>query len=326
MPFIKVLEQKEGALQLDERSEIPWNEKEVYVKVHYSSINYKDALAVTGKGRILKSFPMIPGIDAAGVVVKSNSLNFPVGAKVLVNGSGFGETRDGGFSNYLNSPEDLLVRVEERVDLKECMLIGTAGYTAALALHQMRKNDLSSDKPILITGASGGVGSLATLLFSQAGYEVHALSSKKDKQEYLYTLGATKVLSFEELSIPEKSPALGKAMYSGVVDNIGGEAITKLLPHIDLFGSFASIGLASSHSFESTVMPHILRGVNILGISSANSPMNLRRKIWNDLFMSTSFLNSLKSLEFIELALKEVPSFSEKLLDRKISGRCIVSL
>lgn len=326
MQGIKVLSKNKKDYQIDALSIEKSRESDLKIRVHFSSINYKDALGLLGESKILKSFPMIPGIDAAGVVESSNAQSFPVGTKVLVNGSGFGEIRDGGLAEILYAPEDLLVKVPEDVSLEDCMCIGTAGYTAKLAMHQFAKNELSNNKPVLVTGASGGVGSFSVLLLSQAGFDVIAVSSKEDKKDYLKSLGAAQVCKFEELEIAKDKTALGKSLYSGAVDNLGGEFLSKILAHIDLFGSVASIGLASDPFFSSSVMPHILRGVNLLGISSANSPMQLRRKLWQSMFDDPLFMSSLSKLEKQTLKLQEVPKVCEKILQGKHSGRSIVNV
>ncbi|MEC9284131.1 MAG: zinc-binding dehydrogenase, partial [Bdellovibrionota bacterium] len=188
------------------------------------------------------------------------------------------------------------------------------------------KNDLSKNRPVLVTGASGGVGSFSVSLLATAGYEVIAVSSKEDKKEYLKALGASKVCSFYDLEIAEKYSPLGKALYSGAVDNLGGEYLTKLLSHIDLFGSVASVGLASQAFFNSSVMPHILRGVNLLGISSANSPMDLRRKLWKSMFEDQNFMNSLNKVQRNLIGLDELPAICQNILDGKHTGRSVLKL
>ncbi|MEE6248982.1 MAG: YhdH/YhfP family quinone oxidoreductase [Bdellovibrionota bacterium] len=325
MQGILVKSKEKNTYQIGELSPKKLNDTDLKIRVQYSSINYKDALAVLGESKILKSYPMIPGIDAAGIVESSSSNGFPVGSKVLVNGSGFGETRDGGLCGVLYAPEDLLVKVPEHISLEDCMCIGTAGYTAKLAMHQLVKNDLPKDKPVVVTGASGGVGSFSVILLASAGYDVIAISSKKEKFEYLKNLGANEVCRFDELEIAKKETPLGKALYAGAIDNLGGQYLAKLLSHIDLFGSVASIGLASDAFFSSSVMPHILRGVNLLGVSSANSPMKLRRDLWGDLFADKSFMQALTKIEKQVIGLEQVPELCQDILQAKHSGRSIVS-
>lgn len=323
--FLQVVSESPYKLNLiDAELEEPTGQ-EVQVQVEYSCLNYKDALALTGKGKILRSFPLIPGIDASGVVSRSNDSHFPVGSKVLVNGSGFGETRNGGYSTQLYAPADLLVPQTGKLDSRLAMSLGTAGFTAALALHRMLENHQEPEKgPILISGASGGVGSVACILFSKLGFEVHALSSKKETQEdYLKSLGANSVLHPDELELSD-SP-LAKAKYAGVVDNVGGEFLSKVLANIDLFGNLASIGLASSPKLNTTVMPFILRGVSILGISSANTPMSLRREIWRRLgeeWYSDKFSN----LKIEETDLGSLEDCANKLLSGKVAGRYLVKM
>lgn len=306
------------------QGELTSQTSDITVQVHYSCLNYKDALALTGKGKILRNFPLVPGIDASGVVINSNCKNFPVGSNVLVNGSGFGETRNGGFSEKLYSPEELLVALPDKMSLKQSMSLGTAGFTAALALHRLEHNGLTPESgPVLVSGATGGVGSIACLLLRDKGYEVHAVTSKMDKEAYLSSLGVEKVFTHESLGLDNKP--LSKARYAAAIDNIGGEFLSNVLACVDLFGSVASIGLASSHQFSASVMPFILRGVSILGISSANTPMDIRRNIWKSLGRE-SFLNALDKMDLKESSLEDLNKFAEMLIDRKYSGRVLVNL
>ena len=255
-------------------------EGEVEIEVEYSSINYKDALAVTGKGKILKKFPLVPGIDLSGKVVNPGSSNFKKGQEVLVNGCGLGETHNGGFCERARVSKDWIIPLPSGLSTKEAMILGTAGFTAALALYRMKQLDQTPDKgPIAITGASGGVGSWATQLFSQQGFDVVAISSKKHLWDQLKKYGAQKALLPEEIQ-KSKRP-LESAQYGGVVDNVGGDLLSQLIPQVHLWGNVASIGLADSHAFQTTVMPFILRGVSIVGASSGNCPMPLRTQIWN---------------------------------------------
>lgn len=298
---------------------------EVQIECHYSSLNYKDALAVTGQGRILKKFPLNPGIDAAGVVKESSSSNIEIGQKVLVTGCGTGEDFDGGYGSKLNVSAAAVIPLPNGMDLKKAMFFGTAAFTAALAVHRLLQNDQTPEKgPILVTGATGGVGNFAISILSHLGFEVIAMTGKKDQHHQLLTsLGASQVCSLEELQLGSRP--LEKSLFGGAIDNIGGSTLSQILAHIKLWGNVASIGLAAGHEFNSTVMPFILRGVSLLGVSSNNCPTPLRHDIWKKL---SSDWNTKKfsHIPTSEISLEEVLSCSKEMLHRKTIGRTIVKL
>jgi NADPH2:quinone reductase len=297
---------------------------EVVMEVHYSAINYKDALAVTGKGRILKSFPLIAGIDASGIVISSLDPRFKAGQEILVTGCNTGESFDGGYSEVMRIPADSAVALPPGLNLKEAMVLGTAGFTAALALYRMQQNGQSPEMgPILITGASGGVGSFAVQIFSQAGYTVHAVSGKHEARTYLVGLGAHQVIAPEELDLGSRP--LERVRYGGVVDNVGGEMLSKLLSHVQIYGNVASIGLAMGMDVHASVMPFILRGVSLIGISSNNCASELRRQIWQKLANAWR-PKSIGEVVTRTVGLKEIPLASEDLLHRKIHGRILVEV
>jgi len=255
---------------------------DVVIEVAYSSVNYKDALAGTGKGKILRKFPLNGGIDAAGTVVQSDSGDFAEGDEVLITGSGLSETRDGGYSEYLRVPSDWLVPLPEGLSLHESMILGTAGFTAALGLWRMEANGQEPGMgPIAVTGASGGVGSLALDIYSAAGYEVTAISGKEDEFEWLHELGAAQCISRHELYWPE-SP-LASAQFAGALDNVGGDTLSGLTRVIKPWGNIASCGMAGGIGLNTTVMPFIIRGIGLLGINSAGCPYPIRKELWNRL-------------------------------------------
>jgi len=255
---------------------------DVVIRVAYSSVNYKDALAGTGKGKILRKFPLTGGIDAAGTVVQSESEAFTEGDEVVITGSGLSETRDGGYSEYLRVPSEWLVPLPEGLSLHEAMILGTAGFTAALGLWRMEANGQTPDMgPIAVTGASGGVGSLAVDIYSQAGYEISAISGKEDEFEWLHALGATQCISRHELYWPE-SP-LASAQFAGALDNVGGDTLSGLTRVIKPWGNIASCGMAGGIGLNTTVMPFIIRGIGLLGINSAGCPYAIRKELWNRL-------------------------------------------
>ena len=239
-------------------------EGQVIVDALYSSVNYKDALAATGKGAILKSFPLVAGIDMAGVVRESLDDRFKPGDEVLITGCGLGETHDGGYSQTLRVPADWLVPLPDGLSAWEAMGLGTAGFTAAICVHRMLVNGQVPEMgPIVVTGASGGVGSFAVNIFSSLGFDVLAVSGKPERVDALKALGAAKVVLPDELALAKRP--LDKALYGGVVDNVGGAILSGLIPHVQLWGNIASVGLASGPDLKGTVFPHILRGVSLPG-------------------------------------------------------------
>jgi putative YhdH/YhfP family quinone oxidoreductase len=257
-------------------------EGDVTIRVSWSGINYKDALAATGKGRILKRFPLVGGIDLAGTVVHSASDEFQPGDQVLANGSGLSEIRDGGFSEYLRLPGDIVVRLPAGLSPREAMGLGTAGFTAAMSLYRMEANGQRPDMgPIVVTGASGGVGTVAIDLLTAAGYEVHAITGKVAQFDWLEQLGARQCIARRDLHWGQKP--LEKATWAGCIDTVGGDMLAGLSRVIDLWGNIACCGMAGGQGLHTTVFPMILRGVSLLGISSTNCPIELRRKLWDRL-------------------------------------------
>ena len=254
-------------------------EGDVTIRVQYSGINYKDALAGTGKGKILRRYPMTGGIDAAGIVVDSASDRFTPGQEVLVTGSGLSETRDGGYSEYLRLDSNWVVPLPTGLSLLETMILGTAGFTAALSLYRMEINGQKPEHgPVVVTGASGGVGSLAIDIFSSAGYEVHAISGKQEQFGWLESLGAAQCFSRHELEWGKRP--LESARWAGCVDSVGGDMLSGIAAAIKPWGNIASCGLAGGIKLNTTVMPFIIRGVSLLGIDSPTCPYSIREEIW----------------------------------------------
>ncbi len=310
-------------VELDLDSLTP-QENEILIKVEFSSVNYKDALAVTGKGKILKVFPLVPGIDLAGEVYHSSNQDFKTGEKVFINGCGLGESINGGFSQYACVPTSMVMHTPSGLTNKEAMSLGTAGFTAALCLKRMETNGQTPEMgPIVITGASGGVGSSAIQIFNNCGYETIAISSKRDSYEKLNFFGATKIIHPQDLKLGTRP--LEKSRWAGAVDNVGGDLLEGIMRHTKLWGNIASVGLADSAKFNTTVMPMILRGVSVLGISSANCPMPLRKEIWKLLGNSWK-PKHLEQIINSEISLSEISSYSNELLDRKKQGRALVNL
>ena len=297
---------------------------DVIVEVHYSGINYKDALAVTGRGKIFKKWPNIAGIDFSGVVLESSDPKWKVGDQVIANGCGIGENITGGYSQIVRISSQFLMPLPKSLSLLQAMQIGTAGFTAALAIERMEQmGQTPSMGKILVTGASGGVGSMACHMLSLKSYQVCALSSKSSAKDYLQNLGAAEVYDWSSLQLGKRP--LESIQFGGAIDNLGGEYLAAALAHTQLWGNVASIGLASTANLQTTVMPFILRGVSLLGISSTNTPLPLREKVWQT--FNTTYKNfAWQHFHFQEIALAQVLESAQKLLDNKMQGRFIVNL
>jgi NADPH2:quinone reductase len=254
----------------------------VVIRAEWSGINFKDALGVTGRAPIYKRFPLNAGIDVAGRVESSSDRRFKAGDAVLVNGMGLGETNDGGFAQVARVPADWVVALPPGLDLRESMVLGTAGFTAALALHRMEVNGQApAQGPIVVTGATGGVGSAAVSMLKKRGYAVIAVSGRPEHEAYLRELGAEEVTTPDALGVGTRP--LEATRFGGVIDNVGGPLLAGLIRHIGLWGNVAAVGNAAAPAFDATVFPFILRGVSLLGASSANCPMELRAAIWKRL-------------------------------------------
>ncbi len=254
----------------------------VVIRALWSGVNYKDALAATGKGKILKRFPLIGGIDVAGYVHSSDDARFTEGDPVLVVGCGLSEDHDGGYAEYVRVPGDWVVPLPDGLSLRESMAIGTAGFTAGIAVDRMEHNGQRPDGgPILVNGATGGVGSYAIDMFAGLGFEVTAFTGKHDADDYLKTLGAADICYRGEVEMGTR--ALEKALWGGAVDSVGGDQLGWLTRTVMPGGNIASIGLAGGFTLNTTVMPFILRGVNLLGINSVTIPTQIRDRIWHRL-------------------------------------------
>jgi acrylyl-CoA reductase (NADPH) len=297
-------------------------EGNVVVRVTHSTINYKDALAATGKGKILRRYPLNGGIDLAGVVVSSEDVEFQPGTEVLMNGCGLSETVDGGYSEYARVDSDGLVPVPEGMSCAEAMQIGTAGYTAALAIHRMEQNGQAPDLgPIVVTGATGGVGSIAIDMLAWRGYEVAALTGKASEEDYLRAIGARTILLRDELDLGKRP--MEKAKWAGAIDNLGGDYLTWLTRTVGYGGNIASIGLAASAALNTTVLPFILRAVCLLGINSVETPRELRRAVWSRIGgdLKPQHLDTIggRTIPFDEL-----PDAFQAYIDGKVTGRTVV--
>ena len=297
---------------------------EVVVRVSHSDINFKDALAATGKGRILRRYPLVAGIDLAGEVVSSTDARFTPGQQVLVTGCGLSETRDGGYAEFARLQGDSVIPLPASISALDAMKLGTAGFTAALAVHRMEQNgQRPSNGPVVVTGATGGVGSIATSMLAGRGYEVVAVSGKAEADAYLHDIGATRVLRRQDIDLGSKP--MEKALWAGAVDNVGGPLLTWLTRTVDQWGNIASVGLAGSHELNTTVMPFILRGVNLLGINSVLTPRELRLEVWRriatDLRPAALDRICTKVVGFDEL-----PSQFDEFIQGRVTGRTVVRI
>ncbi len=297
---------------------------DLIINVKYSSLNYKDALSASGNKGVTRIYPHTPGIDAAGIVVSSSNKFLKEGDEVIVTGYDLGMNTPGGFGEYIGVPSEWIVLKPQNLSLKESMIYGTAGFTAALSIYRLEKNGLkpSSDE-VLVTGASGGVGSMAISILAKAGYNVTALTGKLDKGEYFKSIGAKKIVdrnSFNEIS----DKALLKAQWSGVVDTVGGEILARAIKSTKPWGSIAVCGNAASPKLELTVYPLILRGVNLLGIDSANCPAEVRKNIWQKISNEWKLDNFEKICT--EVSLEELSAKIDLILKGQITGRVIVNL
>lgn len=300
------------------------NDGEVVIKAAWSTVNYKDALATTGAGRIMRRFPMVAGIDVSGVVETSSDSRFKIGDKVLVTGCDLGEGFDGGFSEYVRVAADSVIPLPTDMTLRDAMAIGTAGFTAALAVHQMQKNDQAPDNGVIaVTGPTGGVGSVAINILSANGYQVAAITGKPDEADYLTDIGATEIIDRNELEMGTRP--LEKTRFGGAIDNLGGEVLSWLSRTVNPWGNVAVIGLAADHKLETSVMPLILRGVNLLGIHSVVMPRELREKVWQRLSsdLKPTHLDKLVSRE---VDLENLPPIMQGYVDGKVTGRTVVKI
>jgi acrylyl-CoA reductase (NADPH) len=299
-------------------------DRELLIRVEYSSMNYKDALALTPGGGIVRTFPHTPGIDLAGVVENSNDERYKPGDRILATGYELGVSQDGGYAEYARVPADWAVLLPEGLSALEAMAIGTAGFTAALSIEALQENGVvPASGPVLVTGATGGVGSVALSILSQLGYETVASTGKLELEPLLRELGATKVISRSELQ-PERVRALDKQLWAGAVDCVGGASLPYILSSTRYGGTVAASGLTGGAEWSATVYPFILRGVRLIGIDSVYTPMERRRKVWEKLAreMKPACLGKL----IREVTLEEVTTFAPELLKGQSKGRIVVKL
>jgi acrylyl-CoA reductase (NADPH) len=320
--FLVEKEDKNVTHSIVERSTDDLPDGDLLIKVQYSSVNYKDALSAKGLPGVTRNYPHTPGIDAAGVVVESKVSEFAKGDEVIVIGFDLGMNTAGGYGEFIRVPASWATPLPSGMTTREAMVIGTAGFTAALCVEKLeRMGAAPADGPVIVTGATGGVGSVAVALLAQSGYEVIASSGKPDKQDYLKSLGANSVIGREELSEANPRPMLGES-YAHGVDTVGGEILSNVIKGLSYGGSVAICGLVASPAFSTTVLPFILRGVNVLGIDSVQLPIEQKNKTWNRLATDWK-LNSLDEMT-VEIGLDGISEAVESIFAGQVSGRTLV--
>jgi putative YhdH/YhfP family quinone oxidoreductase len=298
----------------------PLEDGKVSIKVHYSSLNYKDALASTGVKGVARSYPFVPGIDVAGEITESSDERYSVGDLVVATGYKIGMAVFGGFGEMVQLPSDWLVKLPSGLTLQEAMNIGTAGLTAGASVKKIIDSGISKDLPVLVSGATGGVGSVAVNLLSKLGYEVHALTGKSEESETLKNMGAKQVLLRDEF-MAEPIKALDKGIYGGAVDTVGGDILAKMLSMISNEGSVSCCGNVGGMKFTSSVFPFILRGVSLIGIDSAESPINFKDEIWN--LFATDWALELNKYSKV-ISLDQIEDEITKILKGQQVGRVVI--
>lgn len=296
-------------------------EGEVLVKIEYSSLNYKDGLAVTGASPVVRSFPMIPGIDFVGTVEASDSVNFAVGDNVILTGWGVGEKHWGGYAEYARVPAEYLVKLPTNLSAENAMAVGTAGFTAMMAVMALEDHHVKPDSgDIVVTGASGGTGSMAIAILSALGYSVVASTGRDELKDYLLLLGAKEVIG--RFEAPSRPVAAEK--WAGAIDSVGGDTLAAILAEMNYGGSVACFGLAGGSDLNTTVFPFILRGVNLLGIDSVMCPKDYRVKVWEHVadVLTEEHYSAIKQIE----PLSDVPQLAKDILAGAVRGRVVIDV
>jgi acrylyl-CoA reductase (NADPH) len=296
---------------------------EVLIRVAYAGLNYKDGLGSIAEGKVVRKYPLVPGIDLAGIVAESSDARFKEGDPVIVTSYEMGVSHSGGYSEYARVRADWVVPLPSGLSLKEAMIIGTAGLTVGLSLHQMEKMGLKPENgPVLVTGATGGVSSIGISVLKKRGYTIAASTGKSSEHAYLKELGADEILSREETSAESKRP-VEKERWAGSLDSVGGSTLAYLIRTTKYGGSIAAFGNTGGGNLATTVFPFILRGINLLGIESANCPMELRRQIWQDL--ASTYKPALETIGH-EIAFEELPHALATILQGGLRGRSVVRI
>jgi len=302
--------------------DLPQNE--LLIEVHYSSLNYKDAMSATGNKMITKHYPHTPGIDAAGIVISDKSGTFTVGQEVLVFGYDLGMDTPGGLGQMISIPADWALACPTSLTLKEAMIYGTGGLTAALCIQKLEKMGAKpSDGPVAVTGATGGVGSISIAILKQLGYEVIAFSGKPEQSEHLKTLGASEVRHRDTINEVGKRP-VGRELWANAIDTLGGDYLANLLKQTKAGGAVSACGLASSVEFAMTVLPFITRGISLLGIDSVFIPLADKQEIWTRVATDMKLPDLEQYCE--EITLEQTPEYLERFISSKVVGRYVVNL
>lgn len=306
-------------LQMLDTENLPQND--LLIQVKYSSLNYKDALSATGNKGVTKKYPHTPGIDAAGIVVASKSDLFAVGDEVIVSGNDLGMNTPGGFGEYISVPADWTVKLPTGLTLKEAMIIGTAGFTAGISVSRLSELVKPEDGKIIVTGATGGVGSVALSILSKLGYYTVAVSGKETEYEFLKNAGAKEIISRDAFQAIENKPILS-AQYAGGIDTVGGSILEKVIKSLNPLGAVTTCGSVSSTQLNMTVFPFILRGISLIGISAQNYPMHLRRELWTKMASELKPENLLDL--YREISPEEIKLSVQLILEGKLKGRTII--
>ncbi|HRZ96155.1 MAG TPA: YhdH/YhfP family quinone oxidoreductase [Paludibacter sp.] len=301
--------------------DLPSND--VLIKVKYSSINYKDALSASGNKGVTKKYPHTSGIDAAGIVVQSNVTDFKPGDEVIVTGYDLGMNTPGGFGQYICVPAEWVILLPENLSLKESMIIGTAGFTAGISVRRLSELVKPADGKIVVSGATGGVGSVAVSILSQLGYQVVAVSGKESEYEYLKNLGASEIIPRNDFQVTDSKP-VSSARFAGGIDTVGGPILENIIKSLSPLGAVTTCGSVSSTQLNLSVFPFILRGISLIGISAQNYPMPLRKSLWDLLSQQWKPTNLMEI--YTEISLNEVVDTLHDILNSKLKGRTIVNL
>ncbi|WP_166382997.1 YhdH/YhfP family quinone oxidoreductase [Polaribacter sp. 11A2H] len=319
------VEEKDGDYisSVKEISFTPLEQGEVLIKVHYSSLNYKDALSSIGNKGVTRNYPHTPGIDAAGTVVSSESTKFKESDNVIVTSYDLGMNTDGGFAEYVKVPADWVVKLPENLSMKEAMTIGTAGLTAGMSVFRLSEMVKPTDGAIVVSGATGGVGSTSIAILKKMGYKTVAITGKESEIDFLKNLGADEIIMRKDFEEMAKKPLL-KPLFAGGIDTVGGEILENIIKSTNLMGVVTCCGNVASPKLELTVFPFILRGVTLIGIDSQNYPMTYREKIWNKL--ANEWKNDRLTEASAEISLQELNEKIALMLQGKLKGRTLVNL
>ena len=306
--------------------EIPFEvleEGEIMIKVHYSSLNFKDALSASGNKGVTRNFPHTPGIDAVGTVISSKSSKFNINEKVIATSYDLGMNTNGGFAEYVKVPANWVVKLPKALSMKEAMIIGTAGLTAGMSVLRLIETVQPEDGTIVVSGATGGVGSVSVMILNKLGYKVAAITGKEAEKQYLLDLGATEVIMRKDFEELQKRPLL-KPLYAGAIDTVGGVILENMIKSVNPLGVVTACGNAASIKLELTVFPFILRGVSLIGIDSQNYPMNYREQVWNKLADEWK-LDNLEA-NAATISMEELSDKLNLMLKGKLKGRTVLEL